>query len=161
DLKSAEEKNARAAELEKKRIAAPYQLQIRKRAAAVPAAAGDSLPADKPISAWEQALAAAEQELSAAEEQLKEEDDNEKCRAQRRLEIPPQIAAERMKLEELKRGTEEAAADESPELAHARTIAARASRRALQAEIAVLEKELQSYDDASDELAAMDQEAAA
>ena len=160
DLKSADEKNARAAELEKKRIAAPYQLQIRKRAATAPVA-GDTLPADEPLSAWEQALAAAEQELAAAEEKSKEEDDNQKCRAQRRLEIPPEIAAARMKLEEMKRGGEETAADESPELAHARMVAGRASRRVLQADIAVLEKELQSYDDASDELAAMDQEAAA
>jgi potassium efflux system protein len=161
DLKSVEEKNARAAELDKKRIAAPYQLQIRKRAAAAPpATASESLPAAKPLSAWEDSLAAVEQELSAAEEKSKEQDDSQKRRAQRRLEIPPEIAAARMKLEEIKRGGEEADADEPPELAHARMVAARASRRALQADIAMMEKELQSYDDASDELARLDQEAA-
>lgn len=160
DVKSAGEKKAHAAELDKKRIAAPYQLQVRKRASAGPAAS-DSLPADKPLSAWEEALAVVEQELSAAEEKSKEQDDNQKRRAERRLEIPPAIAASRLRLEELKRGGEDTSADDSPELAHARMIAARASRRALQADIAVLEKELQSYDDASDELAALDQEAAA
>jgi potassium efflux system protein len=160
DAKSAGEKKTRAAELDKKRIAAPYQLQVRKRASAAPAAS-DSLPANKPLSAWEEALADVEQELSAAEEKSKEQDDNQKRCAQRRLEIPPAIAAARIKLEEMKRGGEETPADESPELDHARMIAARAARRTLQADIAVLEKELQSYDEVSDELATLDQEAAA
>jgi len=161
DIKSTDEKKSKAAELEKKRIAAPYELQVRKREAAkAPAAEVENLPGDKPLSAWQDMLAAAEHELAAAEEQLNEQDDVQKRRAARRMEIPPAIAAARMKLEEAK-GDEDAPSDESAELAQARKIATRAARCALQAEIAFLEKDLQSYDEAADELATLDAEAVA
>jgi len=160
DVKSAGDRKSRAAELEKKRIASPYELQVRKQKAAKAPAAAENLPSDKPLSAWQEMLAGAEHDLAAAEEQLNEQDDVQKRRAARRLEIPPAIAAARMKLEETK-SDEDAPSDESAELAHARKVAARAARIALQSEIALLEKELQSYDEAADELATLDSEAAA
>jgi potassium-dependent mechanosensitive channel len=161
DVKSAGEKKSRAAELEKKRIAAPYELQARKQEAAkAPATAVENLPGNKPLSAWQEMLAAAEHELAAAEEQLGERDDVQKRRAARRLEIPPAIATARMKLDETS-SEEDAQSDESAELAQARKVAARAARSALQAEVALLEKELQCYDEAADELTTLNAEEAA
>src|SRR5262249_53732830 len=105
DVKRSDEEHARAAELEKQRIAAPYQLEVLKRqhAAKAPAQPAKSLPGppDSPLASWEQSLAGAEHDLETAQKALDDKESEEQQRAAHRVEIPQAIAAARVKLDEL------------------------------------------------------------
>ncbi len=71
DLKQTDEQKARGDEFDKARIAAPYQLESRKREAAAKPAAPAPLPQQSSLADWEQMLAPAQQELDAAQKDLK------------------------------------------------------------------------------------------
>ncbi len=132
DVKQSDDQKSRIAELEKQRIAAPYQLELRKREIAkkptAPAQAEPSLPATASLDDWEQALDAAEQELQAAQKTADDMQSEQKRRAARRLEIPQAIAAARMKLDDLQQSASPASADD-PALAQAQHVARRATAR--------------------------------
>ncbi len=101
DLKKADDKQARIAELEAKRIAVPYQLQARKRQTTAAQKEPAKLPADASLSKWDEMLDAAEQELEAAQKTVAAKDEELEKRAARRVEIPNEIASIKMKLEEV------------------------------------------------------------
>jgi potassium efflux system protein len=163
DLKQAAAQKAHADELEAKRAAAPNQLKLRKAAASAAPAVAANLPADAALANWEQLLDTAEQELETAQKTLAAKEDEERHRATRRLEIPQEIATARMKLDMLDPSATDAtaAADDSPAVAAARQIALAASRHVLETEIALLEKEQQTYDDTASELLSLEHDAAA
>ncbi len=163
DLKQADDKQARAVDLEAKRIALPYQLQARKHDVAAPPRELPKLPVDAPLSKWEEMLDAAEQDLKAAQKTVSTKDDELERRAARRVEIPQEIAAARVKLDEIEKvsSTGAGVADDSPTLAKAWRIGSEARSRMLQAEIALLEKELQTYDATAAELVKLERDAAA
>ena len=204
DLKQAEEQKTHITELEKERIAAPYQLEICKREAAaksavqtgtatqtIPAAqtsaaaqigtaakpaapagtaaknntpttAVTTLPPGAPLDQWEQLLSGAEQELETAQKTEDEKDKESQRCAARRLEIPQTIAADRIKVDELQQSSaDDGSDDDSAAVLKARHVAAGARRAALEAEIALAEKQLQTYDSVSAELLSLQREAAA
>ena len=105
-------------------------------------------------------LAPVEAELEAAQKNLDAQEEEPQRRASRRMEIPKTIAADRLKLDEMQQSSGAAAKDESAAMIEAGLISRAASRRALEAEISALEKELQSYDTVSAELLKLDHEAA-
>lgn len=161
DLQQADDQKARGAEFDKARIAAPYQLESRGREAVAPPSAAAVLPESASLSEWEQLLAPAQQELDAAQKNLQTQSDEPQRRAVRRVEIPKAIAAARLKLEEMQQAKGlQSPAEESAALVEARQIARAAGRRALEAQIACWEKELQSYDGVSAEWLKLEHEAA-
>ncbi len=163
DVKQSDEQKARITELEKQRIAAPYQLELRKREIAKKPTASapveSSLPATASLDDWEQTLDAAEQELQAAQKNADDLQSEQKRRAARRLEIPQAIAAAHMKLDDLQQSSPPSSADD-PAFAQAQHVARRAQQLALETEIAFAEKELQTYDNTASELMSLQREAA-
>jgi potassium-dependent mechanosensitive channel len=161
DLKQAAEDTARIAELEKQRLAAPYTLELRRRESAAPPPPAKTLPPKGTLADWEEQLSTAEQDLEAARKTLAENEDKPQHRAQRRIELPQEIADQRMKLAEWQQSSQEAAdTDESAELTAARRVANRARRQALESHIAVLEKELQTHDNVTMEILNLERDAA-
>ncbi len=157
DLKQAEEQKSRGAEFDKARIAAPYQLESRKREAAAPAAAPAALPEGSSLAEWEQMLSPVQPELDAAQKELQKQGDEPQRRAVRRVEIPKAIAAARLKLDETQQANAiPTPADESAALIEAHQVAREVRRCALEGQISCLEKELQSYDATSAELLKLD-----
>jgi potassium-dependent mechanosensitive channel len=169
DVKRVDEQKARTADLEKQRIATPYLLEIRKREnAARPAtqpaapAAISPLPKGATLAVWEQMLGSAEQELQTAQKTADDKQQEQQRRAARRLEIPQTIAAARMKLDELEQTPPESAtsADDTAAIIDARHIAHQAQRLALETEISLLEKEVQTYNAVAAELLSLERDAA-
>jgi potassium-dependent mechanosensitive channel len=161
DLKQAAEDTARIAELEKQRLAAPYTLELRRRESAAPPSPAKTLPPKGTLADWEELLSTAEQDLEAARKTLAENEDKPQHRAQRRIELPQEIADQRMKLADWQQSSQEAAdTDESAELTAARRVANRARRQALESHIAVLEKELQTHDNVTMEILNLERDAA-
>ncbi len=161
DLKQAAEDTARIAELEKQRLAAPYTLELRRRESAAPPPPAKTLPPKGTLADWEEQLSTAEQDLEAARKTLAENEDKPQHRAQRRIELPQEIADQRMKLADWQQSSQEAAdTDESAELTAARRVANRARHQALDSHIAVLEKELQTHDNVTMEILNLERDAA-
>jgi potassium-dependent mechanosensitive channel len=162
DLKDAATDNARVVELEKQRLAAPYTLELRRRESSAPPQPAKTLPPKGTLADWEEQLSTAEQNLEAAQKSLAEKDDKPQQRAQRRLELPQEIADQRMKLADWQQTSGETAdAEESAELNAARRVANRARHQALEAHVAVLEKELQTHDNVTMEILNLERDAAA
>ncbi|HZZ27598.1 MAG TPA: mechanosensitive ion channel domain-containing protein [Pirellulales bacterium] len=167
DLKKTDAEKARITELEKQRIAAPYQLEIRQRESAAKSAGqtntAPALPAGAPLDHWEQMLSSAEQDLETAQKTLAAKEKEKQRRAARRLEIPQAIAAARIKLDELHQAASDASAasPDTSAITQARHVARHARRLALESEIALAEKELQAYDATASELLSLEQDEAA
>jgi potassium efflux system protein len=163
DLKQADGKQARIAELEAKRIAVPYQLEVKKKEVGAEAKQQPSLPGNVTLSDWEQMIDTAEQELAAAQKGLEAKEEEAQQHANRRREIPEEIAAARIKLDELGPASAEMSgeSDESAAVVDAWQIHREAHRKLLQADVALLEKELQTYDAAATELSNLERDAAA
>jgi len=157
DINHADEQKTRAAELEKQRIAAPYQLEIHKREQAAKSAKQPPLsvlPSGATLAVWEQMLDSAEQELQAAQKTADEKEKEQQQRAARRLEIPQAIAAARIKLDELEQTPADGSAPsgDTAAIIQARHIARQAQKLALETEISLAEQELKTYDNAAAEL---------
>ncbi len=165
NLKHSDEQTADGKKIDAARLAVPYQLKSREQEAASAAALTantSELPADKPLSDWEQLLSAAEQELETARTTAADFDNEHEHRAARRLEIPKAIAAARMKINELDQSAQSPSdSSDLPALAKTKKILAETQRRAARAEIATLDKELQSYGSESTNLLKLDRDAAA
>ena len=166
DLKQVDDQKSHIAELEKQRIATPYQLELHKRDCRRQAhrkiAPVATLPTSASLDDWEQQLAAAQPELQAAQKTADELESQQQQRAAHRLEIPQTIAAARIKLDELEQSRFicTVSADDSAAILQAQSVARQAHRLALQTEIALAEKELQTFDSAAAELLTLDREAA-
>lgn len=108
-------------------------------------------PEDVPTAVLEQQLAQAEADLAAARRTRDDLNAEPARRAERRKQIPEQLAAARQRLEEAQRQLASLAANGDSEVVFAaRRLVAQARVEAVEQEIAALEKEIQTYDARND-----------
>lgn len=139
---------AKAADYEKKRIEAPDRLKaIAEELAKPPTEPKADVPEGASLQQLEQLLAQEELALKAIQTELAALEDQRKTRNERKLKIPEEIAAAKLKFEEVGRDLGVAApSEEPPELVAAKRATMLARKRALEQELACYDKEVLSYD---------------
>lgn len=147
-LRAAADWAKKGQDFDRDREAAPAQLAAAREQLSKAPVEFDPAPLrSRPVGLLETALAEAEGKLATAQKALSELASEPRRRADRRTEIPSQIAAARARIEQAE--AELAApppADEPPELTQARLGLAVAQKAAAEREIQSHEKELATYD---------------
>lgn len=147
-LKNATESAARAEQYSRLMREAPESLRsIRGELAAPAVESGAAIAADASLSQAQQLLSKAEASLAEAQKGLQAAQDEPKRRADRRLEVPKLADAAKLQLQELEKQLElKPAADDVAELFAAQRSLLEARKKAIVAESAAQQLELQYYE---------------
>ncbi len=156
DLQRAADWAKKAGEFETVKQEAPKNLKdIRDELTKPLAPATPEVPADASLQRLEQLLAQKEAELKTARDNIASLDQERKRRADRRAEVPTNIAAAKQRLDEISHEPEvPPSAEEPPQVRSAKKLAQQSRKKALEEEIKASELEIASYDARGDLLTA-------
>lgn len=161
-LKLATEASARSEQYSRLMREAPESLRLIRNELAAPAVeSGAAISADATLSQAQQLLSKAEAGLGESQKALQAAQDEPKRRADRRLEIPKLADAAKLQLQELEKQLDlKPAADEAPELTAAQRALLETRKKAIVAESASQQIELQYYEATGELLSAQRDRAA-